>query len=117
MINHSFTKFYTDILQYLVYVCWVVVGVYNVFFCSLLLFLASKPVTLKKVSLPRKATFQQIKKKTLKACDKACHQHLECNSYQYNTASKLCDLSNVTQFNDVAKPTTGNWDLHFIKPG
>ncbi|XP_052826951.1 uncharacterized protein LOC106869390 [Octopus bimaculoides] len=77
---------------------------------------ANKPVMFKKVSMPSKATLGQLKDKTLKECENSCQQYIECNSYQYNAEAKLCDLSNVTQLNDVLKPNDGNWDIYLINP-
>ncbi|XP_029640551.2 uncharacterized protein LOC115215518 [Octopus sinensis] len=77
---------------------------------------SDKPVMLKKASLPSKATLGRLKNKTLKECDKACHHYIGCNSYQYNAEAKLCDLSNVTQLNNVLKPVNGNWDIYLLNP-
>eukprot|EP00106_Octopus_bimaculoides_P003156 XP_014770598.1 PREDICTED: uncharacterized protein LOC106869390 [Octopus bimaculoides] len=77
---------------------------------------ANKPVMFKKVSVPSKATLEQLKNKTLKECENSCQQYVGCNSYQYNAEAKLCDLSNVTQLNDELKPNDGNWDIYLINP-
>ncbi|XP_052826950.1 uncharacterized protein LOC128248841 [Octopus bimaculoides] len=75
-----------------------------------------KPFVLKKVNIPKQDILKRFKNVNLKKCNEACHQYLECNSYQYNEKTKLCDLSNVTQLTDKLKPSDGSWDVYVINP-
>lgn len=70
----------------------------------------------KNTSMPRKATFEQLKNVNLKKCNESCHRQERCLSYAYNVKDKTCNLNNGTHFTTKLKPNNAGWDVYIINP-
>ncbi|XP_052826948.1 uncharacterized protein LOC128248839 [Octopus bimaculoides] len=71
---------------------------------------------LKKVSIPVGDILGQRKNKTLNECNEECNRHHGCKSYQYNEESKLCVLSNVTQWTVELTLNKKSVDVYIANP-
>ncbi|CAI9728795.1 von Willebrand factor type A, EGF and pentraxin domain-containing 1-like [Octopus vulgaris] len=73
-----------------------------------------RKTVLRKVSILQQDILKQLQNVNLKKCNEACHQHPECNAFEYKKREMVCDLSNGTHMTDKLKPNDGNGDTYIF---